>query len=333
MENNIIDSLMLLNGYQTKVCDLFKEWDFVKDEMLLPDRKNGSGNGTVHVYLQQNNLDIFKNCFEDYLRNRQRGQNISDEDCPTVEHFCLASNLIGAACLTYHNLGCDDTKFNFISYVKDVLVLEDNNMVKFSSIFKLSTENRPYFKQFTKSIFTKIIRSLFVGNKSAYKISLYYNPIDNKVATFWQIGQALNADFIIPDQSSLFIEKEMPIKKDKKAYKKNDKVPIKSSREGFIAYLDKLGRSNSTKNNYITALNVTLPRYIREELKEDCTTIFDITDYAELLRLENIIWKNGVIAQNNRDNHQQLSAGFHRYKDYIESTLSDEELAKILFGK
>lgn len=332
MENSNIDSLMLLNGYQTKVCDLFKEWEFVKDEMLLPDRKNGSGNGTVHVYLQQNNLDIFKNCFEDYLRNRQRGQNISDEDCPTVEHFCLASNLIGAACLTYHNLGCDDTKFNFISYVKDVLVLEECNMVKFSSIFKLSTENRPYFKQFTKSIFTKIIRSLFIGNKSAYKISLYYNPIDKKVAAFWQIGQALNADFIIPNPSFLFTDKEAPII-NKKASKKNNNTPIMPTRDGFIAYLDRKGRSNSTKNNYISALSVTLPHYIREELKEDCNSIFDITDYAELLRLDNELWKNDVIAQNNRDNHQQLSAGFHRYIDYIESTLSDEELAKILFGK
>lgn len=332
MENNNIDSLMLLNGYQTKVCDLFKEWEFVKDEMLLPDRKNGSGNGTVHVYLQQNNLDIFKNCFEDYLRNRQRGQNISDVDCPTVEHFCLVSNLIGAACLTYHNLGCDDTKFNFISYVKDVLVLEENNMVKFSSIFKLSTENRPYFKQFTKSIFTKIIRSLFVGNKSAYKISLYYNPINKKVATFWQIGQALSVDFIIPYQPTLPIEKEASII-NKKTRKKSRKALAVPPLEGFIAYLDRMGRSNSTKNNYITALNVTLPRYIREELKEECTSIFNITDYAELLRLDNILWKNDVIALNNRESHQQLSAGFHRYKDFIESTLTDEELAKILFGK
>lgn len=38
-------------GYGQFVCDIFLNWEDVKDEILLPDRKEGSGNGTVHVFL------------------------------------------------------------------------------------------------------------------------------------------------------------------------------------------------------------------------------------------------------------------------------------------
>lgn len=38
-------------GYNHLVCDIFDNWEDVKDEILLPERKDGSGNGTVHVFL------------------------------------------------------------------------------------------------------------------------------------------------------------------------------------------------------------------------------------------------------------------------------------------
>ena len=38
-------------GYDHFVCEIFGDWENVKDEILLPDRKSGSGNGTVHVIL------------------------------------------------------------------------------------------------------------------------------------------------------------------------------------------------------------------------------------------------------------------------------------------
>lgn len=37
-------------GYNNLVCDIFINWENVKDEILLPERKKGSGNGTIHVF-------------------------------------------------------------------------------------------------------------------------------------------------------------------------------------------------------------------------------------------------------------------------------------------
>ena len=38
-------------GYDHLVCDIFSDWEEAKDEILPQDRKNGSGNGTIHVFL------------------------------------------------------------------------------------------------------------------------------------------------------------------------------------------------------------------------------------------------------------------------------------------
>ena len=43
MEKKLINTLMDANGYNEFVCDLFPDWEFVKDEMLLPERKTGTG--------------------------------------------------------------------------------------------------------------------------------------------------------------------------------------------------------------------------------------------------------------------------------------------------
>jgi hypothetical protein len=45
------DSKMKELGYNQLVCDIFANWEDVKDEILPPDRKQGTGNGTVHVFL------------------------------------------------------------------------------------------------------------------------------------------------------------------------------------------------------------------------------------------------------------------------------------------
>lgn len=37
-------------GYNNLVCDIFINWENVKDEILLPERKKGSVNGTIHVF-------------------------------------------------------------------------------------------------------------------------------------------------------------------------------------------------------------------------------------------------------------------------------------------
>ena len=44
-------AIMNQMGYNHLVCDIFDNWEDVKDEILLQERKEGSGNGTVHVFL------------------------------------------------------------------------------------------------------------------------------------------------------------------------------------------------------------------------------------------------------------------------------------------
>lgn len=39
-------------GYDQHVCDIFLDWENVKDELLVPERKRGSGNGTIHVFFR-----------------------------------------------------------------------------------------------------------------------------------------------------------------------------------------------------------------------------------------------------------------------------------------
>ena len=47
----IYKSKMQAVGYDQNVCDIFVNWEDVKDELLIPERKKGSGNGTIHVFL------------------------------------------------------------------------------------------------------------------------------------------------------------------------------------------------------------------------------------------------------------------------------------------
>lgn len=46
----IYNDKMQAIGYNHIVCDIFSNWENVKDEILISDRKAGSGNGTIHVF-------------------------------------------------------------------------------------------------------------------------------------------------------------------------------------------------------------------------------------------------------------------------------------------
>ena len=54
-------------GYTKAIGAIFSNWELVKDEILLPNRKAGSGNGTVHIYLLEDNMNMFRECFPDYI--------------------------------------------------------------------------------------------------------------------------------------------------------------------------------------------------------------------------------------------------------------------------
>ena len=336
MEKKIIDTLMEVSGYDKFVCNIFQDWEFVKDEMLLPERKAGSGNGTIHVYLQSNNLASLEKCFPKYFASKKRGLNISDRDCPIVEHYCHVPNLVALASSTYLYYSCDKQVFDLIEYLKDVLAIEEGGLIKFESIFKLSTDNRPYFKQFSKKVFTRIIRTLFIGEVSAYKISLYQNSSNGEIAAFWQIGQALSAEYIIQtNNGDKSTDEPIPDMIEEKAPLDIPEPSIShgSLEPAFREYMLNKGKKPATVDNYVTVLDVILPRLIREHMDPKCQTLFFTADYRYLLDLENKLWKCAPIRDYDERGHRQLSAGFHRYLEFAQSLLSDEELAALLFAK
>ena len=111
-----------------------------------------------------------------------------------------------------------------------------------------------------------------------------------------------------------------------------DFLATQSNRDRFIQYMKSLGRKDSTIENYTTVLDTILPRLIREYLDPSCNSLFDTVDFSYLLELENKLWRCGPIQEYNLAGHNQLSAGFHRYKDFAQSLLSDEELGEVLFS-
>lgn len=203
MEHNYNDKMREI-GYSELVCDIFLNWENVKDEILLPERKQGSGNGTVHVFLGAADSKL-KEEFADYYKSVNQGANTSD-GAVRVKHYFLKSNIlsmIGYVCQYYTSLSKD-----YISVVNEILSELSkfptfNGMLETYSYFKLSTGSnklRPYFKQFEdKGVFHKIIRLLLLP-QSAYKISLLKNN-NGEYAAFWLIGFD-NLDSFEADSSS-----------------------------------------------------------------------------------------------------------------------------------
>lgn len=197
-------------GYTKFVCDIFPKWEDVKDELLMPDRKSGTGNGTIHVFLGAADNELRKE-FPEYYSAVANGENPSTH-AVHVKHFFLASNLvslIGYICQY-------DLKRNisFTDEVRDILEYLDssqlkNGLLETSSLFKLSTGSsklRPYFKQFESTgVFTKLVRKILLPN-SSYKISLYKND-NGEYAAFWLIGFDWQSDFEADSTSDHFKKK------------------------------------------------------------------------------------------------------------------------------
>ena len=206
MEHNY-NTKMLEIGYTELVCDIFLNGEHVNDEILLPERKNGSGNGTVHVFLGAAESELKKE-FGNYYDYVSQGGSTSD-GAIRVKHYFLKSNIIsmiGYVCQYYNSLSKDYAPVinNILNELPTFPTTKD--MLETSSFFKLSTGSnklRPYFKQFDdKGVFYKIIRQLLLPN-SAYKVSLYKNS-RGEYAAFWLIGFD-NLDSFEADSSSDYI--------------------------------------------------------------------------------------------------------------------------------
>lgn len=95
-------------GFNQLVCDIFLNWEDVKDEILLPDRKIGSGNGTVHVFLGAADADLHKE-FAYYYNAVEHGEDTAKQ-AVKVKHYFLKSNvlsMLGYVCQYYKSKGKD----------------------------------------------------------------------------------------------------------------------------------------------------------------------------------------------------------------------------------
>ena len=136
---NKINELMANRGYTKPIGAIFSEWEFVKDEILLPNRKAGSGNGTVHVYLLEDNMHLFKECFPEYIEAFNKNLPEAEDLCPRIKHFVMTSNVLTVAGFAYHHYNCDANVFNYSDYVSKVMRHDNNGTMTFDSLFKLST--------------------------------------------------------------------------------------------------------------------------------------------------------------------------------------------------
>ena len=215
MEQMYNDKMQAI-GYNQLVCDIFLNWEDVKDEILLPDRKLGSGNGTVHVFLGAADAALRTEFFK-YYTSVEKGEDTSVQAIK-VKHVFTKSNvlsMLGYVCQYYKAKGED-----YVDVVNSILgqleaFATSDGLIMTESLFKLSTGSnklRPYFKQFDdKGAFHKVIRQLLLP-QSAYKISLYKNNV-NEYAAFWLIGFSELNDFEA-DSSKAYLQDASKVKKE-----------------------------------------------------------------------------------------------------------------------
>ena len=198
-------------GYDQLICDIFTDWEDVKDEILLKERKSGTGSGTVHVFLGAAD-DVLKREFASYYNAVDGGEDPS-VGAVQVRHFFLANNvlsMIGYLCRYYQsrNLDYSEEIKNILSELN--MSVDKDGLISAVSLFKLSIGSnklRPYFKQFDESgAFYRIIRHL-LQPQSAYKISLYKN-IKGEYAAFWLIGFDYLLDFEASSSKAVFGQKQ-----------------------------------------------------------------------------------------------------------------------------
>lgn len=191
-------------GYNHLVCDIFDNWEDVKDEILLQERKEGSGNGTVHVFLG-NADNVLKKEFSTYYSDVKVNGD-TNKGAIFINHYFLKSNIysmIGAMCQF-----CHAKKINYHQTVEKILKEiekepSSHGLFHTKSLFKLSVGSnklRPYFKQFdSDGIFHKVVRLLLIP-KSAYRIYLLKND-DGEYAAFWLLGFNDLEDFEVDSSS------------------------------------------------------------------------------------------------------------------------------------
>ena len=334
MELNKINELMANRGYTKPIGAIFSEWEFVKDEILLPNRKAGSGNGTVHVYLLEDNMHLFKECFPEYIEAFNKNLPEAEDLCPRIKHFVMTSNVLTVAGFAYHHYNCDANVFNYSDYVSKVMRHDSNGTMTFDSLFKLSTENRPYFKQFDKQVFGKIIRYIFVPRKTAYKLYLYGDEEYQNFAAFWIIGQIPDRSFIVQKENRSIQritekkELEVTVVKGDKPIMDTPVVEIistpKEVEERFKKYMGSLGKSESTVSAYAGCLRNLVPRAQKMIDGKEHPSPYTIIDYDQLKALDTELWSHPEVVEWNKKDHNRCSAALHMYMQMFEDGFNEQ---------
>lgn len=188
MKQEIIDRLQTV-GY-TLLFDIFPDWEHVKDELLLPGRKNGTGNGTVHVFLGAADSQIRKE-FPSYYQAVEAGADTADGAVKVKHYFDVANLTEGISTLSSY---LRDKNIDATEAIQDILLylsgcVDRNGFVTTESFLKLSTGSqnlRPYFKQFQSGgLFFKVVRELLFQD-SRYRISFFKNE-QGKYAALWDL--------------------------------------------------------------------------------------------------------------------------------------------------
>jgi len=178
-------------GYSEHIVDIFKDWERVKDELLIPKRKTGTGNGTVHIFLGAADAALRRE-FPNYYILVEKGEDPA-RGAIKIKHFFSKSNvisMIGHACEYdfLHKHFSQESVENLLKSLEDEV--SSDGLLQTNSSLKLSvgaSKLRPYFKNFdSNGVFSKIVREILLP-QSSYKISLYKNE-QGEYAAFWLLG-------------------------------------------------------------------------------------------------------------------------------------------------
>lgn len=103
--------------------------------------------------------------------------------------------------------------------------------------------------------------------------------------------------------------------------------------EAYKHYLQSVKKlSDVTQIAYSNALLKKMSNLLQDYYRSDLRNVFSIRDYAKLIKMEAEIWNIPEIAAANNLSKRKLSAAFRSYTEFVENTLSDEELADIAFS-
>lgn len=323
MELTKIDEFMRSRGFTKAIGPIFSEWEFVKDEILLPDRKEGSGNGTVHIYLLEDNMTIFRQCFSEYIEAFSEDPKESEGLCPHVAHFVMTSNVLTVAGFAYMHYKCDANMFNYENFVHKVMRSDDDGMIAFESLFKFTTENRPYFKQFDKDVFGKIIRYVFVPRKTAYKIYLYSDDDYKNFATFWLIGQIPDNTFIVDTLPQTDVKAINNVRTDTQEEEQQPVSTPEDMKQRFIAFIVSSGLPLKTAKAYAGNVKNMIPIAQKMLDGQDHPSPFTITNLEVLKSIDEALWANEEVSKWNVEKHHRASAAFRMYLKMFQVESSD----------